>query len=135
MAELVFPKLSYQLVGAAFRVDNELGWGLVEKQYQQALAAELDAMHMSYTREMPIPLQYRGKKLSTYYADFVVEGDEGKILLEVKVVRTLGYAHTKQVMSYLVSAGLRLGIVLYFTKDGVKYRRVLNPHSRYLEKD
>lgn len=126
--EIVFADLSYQVMGAAFRVFNNVGWGLPEKYYQAALAKELETIQVPYKKEVYIPLKYQFMKIGRYFADFVIDD---KILLELKVVRKLGYAHTKQMLNYLRSSGLKLGILLYFSPDGVKYRRVLNSH--YLE--
>lgn len=120
---IVFPELSYKIIGASFNAFNKLGWGLSEKDYGRALALELKNLGLSYQEEVYIPLQYESKNLSRYFADFIIEK---KILLELKVVPKLGYTHVKQVLSYLKSSGLRLGILIYFTRDGVKYRRVLN---------
>ena len=120
---IIFPELSYKIIGAAFRVFNELGWGLPEKDYQAALAKELSLSSLEYQREYFVPLKYKGENLSKYFADFLVSK---QILLELKVVPKLGYAHARQILTYLKSAGIKLGILLYFTREGVKYRRVLN---------
>lgn len=121
--ELVYSDLSYQILGSAFRVHNELGWGFSEKHHQLALANEFESSKIPFKREVYISINYQTIKIGKYFADFVIDD---RILLEVKVVRKLGYAHTRQLLGYLKSAGLRLGIILYFSPDGVKYRRVLN---------
>lgn len=121
--ELVFPDLSYKILGASFRVFNNLGWGLSEKIYQLALAKEFENEKICFRREEGISVKYGDSKISQYFADFLVEN---KILLELKVVRKLGYAHTKQTLGYLRASGIKLGILLYFSPDGVKFRRVLN---------
>ncbi|MEK7187884.1 MAG: GxxExxY protein [Patescibacteria group bacterium] len=123
--ELVFPELSYAIVGAAFAVFNSLGPGHSEKVYQNALAKELEKQGVNYKREVFIPVQYRNETIAKYFADFVVEE---KIIVELKVVKKLGYTHARQVLGYLQGAGIRLGILVYFTEEGVKYRRVLNSH-------
>jgi len=46
--DVVYPELSFKIIGAAFSVFNELGWGLSEKQYQQALAKELTDLGISF---------------------------------------------------------------------------------------
>lgn len=120
---LVFPELSYKTLGAAFSTFNELGWGLAEKDYQRGLAKELEKMGIHYEREVYIPLKYKSESVGRFFADFVIEG---KIILELKVVPKLGYAHTRQLLGYLIGSGYKLGILIYFTKDGVKHRRVLN---------
>lgn len=120
---MVYPELSYKVLGAAFNVFNELGWGLSEKDYQRGLAKELEKMGIRFEREVYIPLTYKSESVSRFYADFVTER---KVILELKVVPKLGYAHTRQLLGYLIGSGYKLGILLYFTKDGVKHRRVLN---------
>ncbi len=125
--KVVYSDLSYALIGAAFRVFNSLGYGLAEKAYQNALAKELSKAGVGFRREAYVPITYKGEKISRYFADFIIEE---KILLELKVVKKLGYAHVKQTLNYLRSSGLKLGILLYFTNDGVKYRRVLNSRAK-----
>ncbi len=121
---LVLPELSYTVVGAGFAVFNELGWGFSERQYQQSLAKELADAGIKFKREVYIPFRYKNVNIGRYFADFIVEE---KILLELKVVSQFGYVHAKQVSGYLKNARLRLGILLYFTREGVKYRRIVNP--------
>ncbi len=121
--KIVFPELSYQIIGAAFNVFNELGWGFSEKDYQSALAKEFEGKSIKFKREVYIPINYKDSLIKKYYADFVV--DE-KILVELKVVPRLGYFHLRQLLNYLKLSGLRLGILIYFSREGIKYRRVLN---------
>ncbi|TSC96657.1 MAG: hypothetical protein Athens101426_236 [Parcubacteria group bacterium Athens1014_26] len=122
--KIIFPDLSYKIIGSTFEVFNELGWGLSEKDYQKALMKEFERRKIKFKREVYIPLQYKNINIGRYYADFIIED---KILLEIKVVSRFGYVHVKQLFGYLKSAGVKLGILLYFTKEGIKYRRVLNP--------
>ena len=120
---VIFPELSYEIVGAAFDVFNKSGWGLPEKYYQNALAARLQELGIGFKKEVSIPLSCGSARLGRYFADFIIEEN---ILLELKVVPRLGYAHVKQTLGYLRTADIKLGILLYFTRDGVKYRRVIN---------
>ncbi|OGY59763.1 MAG: hypothetical protein A3B23_03580 [Candidatus Colwellbacteria bacterium RIFCSPLOWO2_01_FULL_48_10] len=125
-SELIFPELSYKIIGAAFKVFNELGWGLPEKNYGLALEKELQDQNVACKKEIYIPIKYKTSNIGKYYADFIIEG---KILLELKVVTKLGYTQARQLLGYLRSAGIKLGILIYFTKDGVKYRRVINSQA------
>jgi len=120
---VVFPELSYKIIGAAFTVFNELGWGLKEKEYQKALALEFKNSYLHFDEQVFIPITYNNTRIGNYYADFIIEG---KVLLELKVVHKLGYSQVKQVLGYLKIAGIKLGILIYFTKEGVKYRHALN---------
>lgn len=123
-SKIVLPELSYSVIGATFKVFNELGWGFSEKHYQAALAKELETAHIKFRREVYVPFEYKSENIGRYFADFVVED---KILLELKVVQKLGYVHLRQILGYLRSTKLKLGILIYFMREGVKYRRVINP--------
>lgn len=129
-AKLIFPGLSFEIIGASFSVFNENGWGFSEKHYQKALAKELSELGLNYQREVFIPFSYKNSTFC-YFADFIVED---KILLELKVVQRLGYTQVRQILDYLIIANLKLGIIIYFTPEGVKYRRVLNPRVKTKEK-
>src|SRR3989338_5473123 len=111
---VVFPELSYKIIGAAFTVFNELGWGLKEKEYQKALALEFKNSYLHFDEQVFIPITYNNTRIGNYYADFIIEG---KVLLELKVVHKLGYSQVKQVLGYLKIAGIKLGILIYFTKE------------------
>ena len=121
--DLVYPELSYQLIGIAFKVFNDLGWGHKEIYYQRAYATGLEESRIKFEREKCIAIFYGGKIIGRYKLDFVVDS---KIVIEFKVRPRLGYIHIHQVLSYLKATNKKLAIVIYFTKDGVKYRRIIN---------
>jgi len=121
--KIIYPELSYKIVGAAFEVYNNLGYGLREDYYQKAFAQELTNMNLTHEREKVIDMSYKGSKVGKHRLDFIVGN---KIVVELKTRHALGYPYIKQVTSYLKSGGYKLAIILYFTKDGVKHRRVLN---------
>lgn len=123
--ELIYPELSYKIVGVAFGVFNEVGYGLPEKVYQKALEREFELQGIPFERECYLPAKYKGENILQYFADFVVDK---RIVIELKVVKKLTYSHARQLLTYLRNSGIRLGILLYFTSEGVKYRRIINSH-------
>lgn len=123
MNKLIYPELSYQIIGVAYTIFNELGYGRSEKFYQRAFEQLLETSGINFTRELMVRHTLQGKPFARYYLDFVIEG---KVVVELKVRPRLGYVHIKQVVDYLNSGGYKLAIILYFTPDGVKFRRVLN---------
>ena len=123
MNDVIYPELSYKIIGAAFRVFNNVGYGMSEKFYQQAFAKELEILQIGFEKEKLVNIIYGGESIGKYFLDFVVDG---KVVVELKVRPRLGYVHIKQVMSYLKTTGHKLAILVYFTRDGVRYRRVLN---------
>ena len=95
-----------------------------EKFYQKAFAETLRKENIPFKRECMISKDYGGSKTARWFLDFVVDD---KIVLELKVRPRFGYTDIKQVVEYLKVAGYQLAILIYFTRDGVKYRRILKP--------
>ncbi len=107
----------------AFEVFNNLGYGYREKLYHRGFAEELKNRKLNYKREVPIILKYKEKIIGKYFIDFIVEN---KVVIEFKVAKDFYTKDVKQLISYLKATGLKLGILIIFTKDGVKYRRFVN---------
>jgi len=109
-----------RIIGAAIEVHRALGPGLLESAYRICLAEELSLRGLEFRREIPLPVQYRGRTLdSAYRIDFVVEG----VVVELKAVEQVLPVHRAQVQTYLRLTNLRCGLLLNFNvpvlKDGV----------------
>lgn len=122
-ATLLYPELSYQIVGLLYDVYNELGYGLKERQYQRAMAAALRKEDISFEEQLHMPLYYREEKVGNLYLDFLIEK---KIILELKRGTTFSKKNIDQVYEYLKAYGMQLGIIAQFTPDGVKCKRIVN---------
>ena len=123
--KVIYPELSYKIVGIAFKIFNACGYGRSERYYQAAFAEELEQEKIKFKKEQMVKTEYAGKEIGNYFLDFVVED---KIIVEFKIRPRLGYIHIKQVMDYLKSAGYKLALLIYFTRNGVKYRRIVNSY-------
>jgi GxxExxY protein len=121
--DLVYPTLSYQIVGILFDVYNELGFGLHEKNYQKAVAKCLDMVELKYKEQVPTKIYYKEKFIGIYYLDFLI--DE-KVVLELKKGERFSRKNLEQVVAYLKATDMKLGIIANFTKSGVKYKRIVN---------
>jgi len=121
-SKVVYPELSYKLVGAAFKVFNKLGFGFEEKIYQQALECELKMLGLEFTREAYSRVKYEGKTVGRHFLDFIVER---KIVLELKVGTGLYNNHVRQIFSYLNDSKMSLGILIMFTPKGVLVKRIV----------
>jgi len=122
-SDLVYPELSYQVVGALFEVGKNLGGGYREQYYQRALEEELTKMGVPFNKQVSCSLIYKGKKIGRGYIDLLVDG---KIAVEIKKDRAFSKSNIDQLYSYLKATGLKLGILANFTRDGVKFRRIVN---------
>ncbi|MEK7096380.1 MAG: GxxExxY protein [Patescibacteria group bacterium] len=121
MRELIYPELSYKLVGMAYKIDNEIGFGQNEKIYSDVFESLLKDTKLEYKRELYCPLKLDDKVIAKRYFDFLVEE---KIIIEFKS-GTQGYRDAcTQIFQYLKSSGIKLGLVFRFTKNGVKIKRI-----------
>jgi GxxExxY protein len=115
--------LSKQIIGCAFKVHNHLGFGFLEKVYENALAFELGAMEGIHVKQQyPIPVYYREAKMGEYYADLFVDD---LLIVEVKAVSQLAKEHEAQLVHYLQATKIDHGLLINFGPSVVvkhKYR-------------
>lgn len=104
-------------IGCAIAVHKALGPGYAEAIYQDAFGLELDHHGISFERERPVPILYRGHVLRTHRLDLVVED---RVLVELKAVERLERIHHAQVVGYLRSSGLRVGLLMNFNSEWLK---------------
>ncbi len=115
-------QLTQDIIGAAIAVHRALGPGLLESAYEACLAAEFDHLGISYVRQMPLPLKYRGRDMDcAYRLDFLVED---QVVLELKSVKHFDSIDQAQLLSYLRLSKKQIGLLINFnvTKltDGIK---------------
>jgi GxxExxY protein len=108
---MLYRELSSQVIGAVIAVHNELGPGLLEAPYHNALYYELQESGFSVQYNTPYPVVYKGNEVGEYFADLVVEN---KIIIEVKSVSELTKIHQAQLVNYLHISGLHLGLLVNF---------------------
>jgi len=107
---------------AAFEVHRELGPGLLESVYEQALAFELADKGITFERQVDVSAHYKGRDLGLgFRADIIVDG---RLLIELKAVDELNPSHLAQTMTYLRLLNLKRGLLLNFNKrllkEGIK---------------
>jgi GxxExxY protein len=121
--DLIYPELSYKIIGAAFRIFNEVGFGHKEIIYQRAFVKELEKLGIFCAPGYRLPIKFDGKIVGFYIPDLIINN---QIIIEFKVRPKIGYVHIRQVVNYLRSDNKKLAIIIYFTREGVKYRRIIN---------
>ncbi|MEK7618239.1 MAG: GxxExxY protein [Patescibacteria group bacterium] len=121
--DILFPKLSYDIVGILIKVYKELGSDLLEKHYQKAIRLEFTQAGIIFQEQVPTAIFYKGKKIGTYFVDFLIDG---VIILEIKKNNNFSKRNIDQLFGYLKVFGLQLGILANFTKNGVIYKRIVN---------
>ena len=125
-SDLLYPELSYKIIGCCFEVFKALGPGLLEKDYQKALRLSLLKAGLVIEEQVKHNITFDGVKISTGFFDFVVEK---KIVLELKRGKFYLSGEFQQLLRYLKMSDYELGIVIRFGEQGVEYKRVLNIKS------
>ena len=125
--DIIFPELSYEIMGCAFDVFAALGPGHSEKTYQQAMAVSFKKKNVQFKEQVYHSLTFMGEKIGKGFLDFEVDN---KIIVELKKNVYFSKTFLEQVLGYLTKTNLKLAILIHFTQDGVKYKRIVNIKDR-----
>jgi len=114
--------LTERIIGCAIEVHRELGPGLLESMYEEALAMELEAAGIPFLRQVEIPVLYKGRELpGKYRLDLLVSS---LVVVELKCVEMLLPVHEAQLLTYLKLGDWRTGLLLNFNtallRDGIR---------------
>jgi GxxExxY protein len=119
--------LTSQVIKAFYEVYNALGYGFLEKVYENALVLELRKAGLGVVAQARIEVRYDGEVVGEYFADLLVEG---KVIVEVKAARRLGDGHEAQLLNYLKATPYEVGLLLNFgPKPEVKRKIYDNPRK------
>ncbi len=124
--DLLFPELSYKIVGSAFDVHNNLGSGHYEKYYQKALAESFSKNQLKFKEQTYFPLKFNNKIIGKNFIDFLVED---KVIVEIKKDSRFAKSHIDQVLEYLKLTNLQLAILINFGSENVSFKRIINLNS------
>ena len=119
--DLLHKELTDKIISAYFCVYNELGYGFLEKVYQNSLFLELKARGLKVEAKKQIKVKYKGHEVGEYYADIVVEN---LIILELKAVDFLIKEFEYQLVNYLRGTDMEVGLLLNFGKRPEFIRKV-----------
>jgi GxxExxY protein len=123
MNELYLKEESYKIIGICMEVHKILGKGHSEKVYGDALEYEFQRNEIPYNRELKYNIAYKDIILPSYYfADFVIFDE---IILELKAIASLSTSEIKQTLNYLAASKNKLGLLVNFGEDSLKYKRII----------
>ena len=110
-------EITYQIRGAIYDVYKNLGPGLLESVYEEAMVYELQKRGLAVEQQKEVPIQYDGHTLQTdLRLDLLVDG---KVIVELKSVQEMRDVFWKQTRTYLRLLGLRVGILVNFNVDDI----------------
>jgi GxxExxY protein len=122
-------QITHGIIAAAIEVHRHLGPGLLESAYQECVCYELSQMGLAFTREVHLPLSYKGLQLDcNYRIDLLVED---AVVVELKSVEQILPIHSAQLLTYLKASHKQIGLLINFNvlvlKNGIK--RVVNDYN------
>ena len=112
--------ITRKIIGCAYNVYNEMGFGFLESVYEKCLVIELRKADIRTESQKSIPVSYAGESVGDFTADLVVES---MIVVELKSVQRLIKAHEVQLVNYLVATGLPVGLLINFGETKVEVKR------------
>lgn len=116
-------RLTEQIIGCAYAVGNSLGYGFLEKVYENALIHELRKKGIPALNQHSIVVYYDGVVVGEYYADILVENE---IIVELKTAKTIDSSHVAQCLNYLKAANKKIGLLINFGRSRVEVKRLVN---------
>ena len=122
----VYPDLSYQIIGCAYEVYNQLGAGHKESIYQNAMMKTFEKHNIANKKEIYYSVKLDGQTIGKNYLDFLVDD---KIIVELKSLARFSKAHFDQVLNYLKVTNLKLALLINFSNTQVMIKRVINFNS------
>ncbi len=117
---MLHEQLTEQIIRCAFTIYNKMGFGYLESVYERCMAIELQKADLKSVFQQEIPVFYEGESVGVFVADLLVEDC---VLVEFKSVRQLADIHEVQLVHYLKSTGIEIGLLINFGPAKVEIRR------------
>lgn len=128
---LLHEELTAEILDAFYEVYHELGYGFLEKVYQNALFFELKERGFDVIPQKPCPVYYKEKQVGAYFCDIIVNN---LVILELKACEFILEEHELQLLNYLKASSIELGFVLNFGKKPEFSRKIFSNNHKNLKK-
>jgi GxxExxY protein len=126
--QLLHEELTEIIIKAYYNVYNELGYGFLERVYENALIIELEELGLSAKSQHQIKVLYKGRVVGDYFADVLV-GSDPSIIVELKATSGIVKDHELQLQNYLKATGTEVGLLLNFGPKPEFIRRVFSANK------
>ena len=123
----LYKELSSKIIRCFYNVYNDLGFGFLEKVYENALLLELRNFKLDCENQKPIKVKYNGIDVGEYFADVIVEN---KIIVELKASESICVEHELQLINYLKATEIEIGLLLNFGKKPEFRRKIFTNDNR-----
>ncbi len=126
-SDLLLKSEVYQVVGCAMEVLNELGHGLYEKPYENALVVEFSMRGISFQQQPRYDVRYKNIKVAEFIPDLIAFG---LLVVDAKVIEAITDHERGQMLNYLKIAGLEVGVILNFKRAQLEWERIVRTATR-----
>ena len=126
---MLHESLTSHIIQVFYKVNNRLGYGFLEKVYEKAMIIELNRMRCKVDQQKNIKVYYSGYVVGDYYADLLVDD---LVLIELKAAECLHQEHEAQLINYLKSTKIEIGLLLNFGRKAEYKRKIFtNDRKKY----
>ena len=115
-----YEELTHKIIGRAYKVYNQLGFGFLESVYKKAMVIELKKHNFQIEEEKPLKVYYDNQVVGDFFIDLYIED---KVVVELKSVETLVKQHEVQLVNYLQGLQKDIGLLINFGLSGVDVKR------------
>jgi GxxExxY protein len=128
-ANLLLKEEVFRIVGAAMEVLNELGHGLHEKPYENALVVEFQRNGIAYQQQPHFAVLYKGVKVAEYAPDLIAFNG---VVVDTKVIEAITDHERGKLLNYLKITGHKVGVILNFKRARLEWERIVLETGRPL---
>jgi len=123
MGKLIYEEITGKILGAAFEVWKVLGYGFLEKVYENALGEELKRTNLTFHQQFAIDVFYKNQNIGHYVTDLLIDG---KVIAEIKAEKEYNPRHEAQLLNYLKATGVSVGLLLNFGARKCHFKRLIH---------
>ncbi|MDO8550997.1 MAG: GxxExxY protein [Ignavibacteria bacterium] len=123
---MLYEEITSQIIKAFYKVNNVLGFGFLEKVYENAMKLELIKMGLKVERQKNVLVYYEKIEVGNYFADLLVND---VVIVELKAAESLCEEHEAQLINYLKATNIEVGLLLNFGKKA-EFRRKIFTNDR-----
>jgi GxxExxY protein len=128
---MLHEEITSPIIKAFYKVNNTLGFGFLEKVYENAMRIELTRMGLKVEQQKNIRVNYEGMEIGDYYADLLVNDC---VIIELKAAESLCEEHEAQLINYLKATSIEVGLLMNFGKKAEFKRKIFTNENKSLKK-
>jgi len=120
---MLHSEITEKIIKAFYKVNNTLGYGFLEKVYENSMVIELRKMELSVSQQKSIKVHYEKEEVGNYYADLLVND---LVIIELKAAESLCEEHEAQLINYLKATNIEVGLLLNFGRKAEFKRKIFS---------